>query len=261
MRAMFLVLALLVSLPAAAKPMFETRSRFGRITVDEHDGVRHLKFDTVTQSSARVGQPKFLVHDYTQTSMIGMALVEANARVLVIGLGGGSMPTFIRAHWPEATIDVVEIDPTVLEVAVRYFAYREDPRHKVYLEDGAAFVGRVQQLYDLVILDAYAPDFIPPELATAAFFRVLKDKVRASGIVISNVWGPPNPAYDPLLRTQREVWKHVAVIKARNSGNHIFAARDRPLDKQTLVDAARSLQRKHAFHFDLAAIIEDGYRP
>jgi spermidine synthase len=222
------LLVLLVASSAQAKPIFETKSRFSRIVVEEKDNVRSLLFDGVTQSSVRTGDPKFLVHDYTQTSMIGLALTDAH-RVLVIGLGGGSMPMFIRAYDDKAVIDVVEIDPTVLEIATRYFGFREDPALKVYVEDGAELVQRVQQQYDLIILDAYAPDFIPPQMATAEFFKTVKDKLRPNGALVSNVWGPPNPAYEPMLKTQRSVFKQVSVVKARNSGNHIFVALERNL--------------------------------
>ena len=48
-------------------------------------------------------------------------------------------------------------------------------------------------------------------------------------------------------------------MKARNSGNHLFIARDAPLDKAILLEATRALQKRYTFHFDLAEIVERGY--
>jgi spermidine synthase len=258
MRALVFLSALVTAPPAFAKPLFETQSKYSHIVVTENNGIRHLMFDKVTQSSGRPDEPRYLHHAYTQAMMAGLALTTPN-RVLVIGLGGGSMPMFIHAHFPNAIIDVVEIDPTVLEVATRYFGYREDDHLKTFIEDGAAFVERVQQQYDLVLLDAYAPDFIPPQLASVSFFMTLKEKMKKDGVLASNVWGPPNPAYASMLQTQQRVFSHVAVVRARASGNHVFFARDKRIERGTFSAACRKLQNEKSFAFDLAENTDRGF--
>ena len=110
-------LAFAALLAAPADALLDIQSKYSHIVVDESPkGIRHLRFDDVTQSTVKLGDPKFLFHDYTQTAMLGLAIKEPK-RVLIIGLGGGTMPMFIRAHYPKAVIDVVDIDPQVVEIA------------------------------------------------------------------------------------------------------------------------------------------------
>jgi spermidine synthase len=250
----------LIALTAHAELLLDTRSKYSHIRVDEAGGVRHLRFDEVTQSTVKLGDPKHLVHDYTQTSMLGLALTEPK-RVLVIGLGGGSMPMFIRAYYPSAAIDVVDIDPMVVELAKKYFEYKEDGALRTFVADGATFVGDAKAKYDLVFLDAYSPDFIPPQLATPAFFAKVKALLAQGGVLVSNVWGPPNPAYDPMIATQRSVFKNLYIVHARQSGNHIFVAGERPVTKAELVQKTRTLQKQKGFDFDLSAIVDGGWQP
>ena len=254
---------LLALLALAAEPIFEARSAYSHIIVDESPaGMRHLKFDDVTQSTVKLGDPKHLVHDYTQTAMLALAVAEPK-RALVIGLGGGSMPMFVHAYYADAVVDVVDIDPAVVDVARKFFEYKDAPPVKTYVEDGAAFVERAKDRYDVVFLDAYSPDFIPPQMATAAFFEKLAAHVSDRGVVVSNVWGPPNPAYAPMLATQKKVFKNVYVVQARRSGNYIFIALNggRTLTKVELVKKALAVQTQKAFHFDLAAIVDGGWQP
>jgi spermidine synthase len=257
-----LPLAILFSFAfTGTEPLFEARSAYSHIVVTESaNGVRHLKFDDITQSSVKLGDPKHLIHDYTQTSMVGLALVEQPKRVLIIGLGGGSMPMFLHAYYPKAVIDVVDVDAAVVDAARKFFEYKDAPPLHTYVADGAKFVQESKDKYDLIFLDAYAPDFIPPQLATTEFFNRVKAHLTDDGAVLSNVWGPPNPAYEPMLKTQRSVFKNVYVVHARRSGNEIFVATAQTVSKEALVQKARAVQKQRELRFDLATIVNEGWR-
>lgn len=56
--------------------------------------------------------------------------------VLLVGLGGGGLPQFLRDFMPSVTIEVVELDPVVLEVAKQWFGFQPDDRLTVTLGDG-----------------------------------------------------------------------------------------------------------------------------
>lgn len=95
-------------------------------------------------------------------------------RILCVGLGGGSIPAFLSAMMP-CDVDVVEVEPTVLEAA-KDLGFQPDGM-KLYLEDGAAFVTSVVQgadkdgVYDAVIVDAYDADGnVPVALTTSSAF-------------------------------------------------------------------------------------------
>lgn len=63
-------------------------------------------------------------------------LLDAPVSVLLVGLGGGGLPQFLRDFVPNATVEVVELDPVVLEVAKEWFGFRPDDSLTVTLGDG-----------------------------------------------------------------------------------------------------------------------------
>jgi spermidine synthase len=124
--------------------------------------------------------------------MLGaLLLAPAPRRVLVIGLGGGTLPRALEKLLPEATIDVVEIDPAVRRVAEQYFAFHPSARVRVYEEDGRAFVRRVLRTdsrYQLIMLDAYDHQYIPEHMLTREFLAEVRSLLEPGGIVAANTF-------------------------------------------------------------------------
>lgn len=65
--------------------------------------------------------------------------------VLLIGLGGGGLPQFLRDFVPNVKVEVVELDPAVLEVAKEWFGFRPDDRLTVTLGDGLERIGALER--------------------------------------------------------------------------------------------------------------------
>jgi spermidine synthase len=176
------VAAILVLLVAAAlwylatpgsRTIYEADSEFGGVRVTEaRDGLRALYTGAGRgrQTALYPDRPLHLESAYTRVGMIGLALVPPDARILFVGLGGGAMPTYTRHVLPDAAIDVVEIDPVIVDVAQRFFAFRPDERLRVHTGDGRAFIeAAAPGTYDLIVLDAFSDDAIPRALATREF--------------------------------------------------------------------------------------------
>lgn len=60
--------------------------------------------------------------------------------MLVVGLGGGSLPLFVHDHFPKSRIEAVEIDPSMLEVATQWFGFSQSDRMKVHIADGLDYI-------------------------------------------------------------------------------------------------------------------------
>jgi len=63
--------------------------------------------------------------------------------VLVVGLGGGSLPLFVHDYFSQACVAVVEIDPSMLEVATRWFGFAQGNRMRVHVSDGLDYVAKL----------------------------------------------------------------------------------------------------------------------
>src|SRR3981189_1598454 len=123
--------ALTVLACSAQTVIYEKASPFNTIIVTEdHKGLRTLLFEKGggRQSVVKPGDPDHLELSYARVALAGLGLGGEPGRNLVVGLGWGSLPMFLRKHYPAAEIDVAEIDPDVVDVAKKYFGFREDER-------------------------------------------------------------------------------------------------------------------------------------
>jgi spermidine synthase len=112
-------------------------SPFNEIVVtDDGTGMRTLHFgdEQVLQSMVKIGCPAHLELAYTRVIPSCFAYARKIERLLIVGLGGGTLPLFFHSQFPALTIDVVEIDPIVVEVAKSYCGFHEDERMRVYVE-------------------------------------------------------------------------------------------------------------------------------
>ena len=262
--AVTLLLAALGGLAAGAGPkrLHRERSAFNDILVTESArGRRVLQFEVGgdEQSVIWLDDPRGLALAYTRATMAALAVVPEPRRALMIGLGGGTMATFLHQRYPELHIDCVEIDPAVVEVAKRFFAFKPDARMRVHVGDGRRFVERSKDHYDLVILDAYGADNIPLHLATEEFLRAVRARLTPGGVVASNVIERElNPRYDDMVRTFSAVFDELYALGA-DANRLLFALpRRERLTRADLAQRAAKLQRQRAFGFDLAKMLRRG---
>lgn len=174
---------------ARLKTILEKDSFYHRIRVEEDDEARYLYFDRTLQSAMNLDDPTALRLRYSRYASVGLAFRPDAKRVLIIGLGGGSIPKKYQKEFPSMEIDVAEIDPEVIQVAKKYFSLRETKNLRVHAQDGRLFLMRTAQRYDLILVDAYFKDAIPFHLTTREFFRLAEGRLTENGIVVINVIG------------------------------------------------------------------------
>ena len=263
---LFLALLACVAIAYAGETvLYEKASAYNNIIVTEDDnGLRVLRFEKggARQSITKPGEPEYLGFAYTRVAFVGLALAADPARILVVGVGGGTMPMFLRKYYPHATIDAVDIDPDVVHVAKAFFGFREDERLRAHVGDGREFVETARQPYDVIFLDAFGTRNVPPHLTTVEFMRAVRRAVRPGGVVVGNVWGrPANPLYDSMVRTYQEVFDELFILDVFGTSNKILLAlpRRQPLDRLELVQLARRTGTDRRFPFDLGDIDEQQF--
>jgi spermidine synthase len=193
-----LVLATALAACAEAPPgeriVHTERSAFQTLVVSDSDDRRCLRFGDVgaslVQSCRLHADPVRLAFHYTKAMAAVLLAWQPQPRhVLLIGVGGGSLPTALAAVVPGMTIDGVDVDPAVLRVARRYFALQPGPRLRLHAADGAAFVAQARargERYDAVLLDAFDDDGVPPALFGEAFLRDVHAILAPHGVLLAN---------------------------------------------------------------------------
>ena len=107
----------------------------------------------------------------------------------MIGGAGYSFPQTHLREYPNATIDVVEIDRGMTEIAKRFFNLTDDPRLTIFHDDGRVFLKRgVSSHYDVIFMDAFGSLFtVPYQLTTIEAVRDMHRLLDGDGVVIFNI--------------------------------------------------------------------------
>lgn len=257
------LLALLICLPllvlsslTQAKILYEERSLYTRLIVDDEGSIRCLKFTLVRKNSRQTcidrNNPQRLVFDYAKMTLSALLLKPDPERILIIGLGGGTLPNALRDILPGAVIDTVEIDEAVVRVAKQFFGFAEDKQNRVYVQDARVFGKRAAlrgEQYGLIILDAFDGEYIPEHLMTAEFLSEMRGLLSNDGVLVANTFAS-SKLYDYESATYAEAFGGFLNFRLPTSGNRVilvpqarldFDAR-RPLDRKTLRANADTLK-------------------
>ncbi len=207
--------------PEGAGVMYARDTIYHRITVSDEGSVRYLKLDRYWQSARDRSAPLRTVFPYTDYLHVPVVLHPETHRVLFVGMGGGTAPSRFYHDYPATRIDVVEIDPGVVEAARRFFALPDSPRLAVHVQDGRQWIRRTRDRYDLIVLDAYLIDTIPFHLATREFYSEAAAHLAPGGVVASNVIGalrgPQSRLFRAIYKTFGAVFPQVYVFPVGGS--------------------------------------------
>ncbi len=224
------------------------KSLYRNILVTEDGGQRCMTFrrgqGQNRQTCMDMDEPKRLVFPYTRMMLGVLAMKPDPESILVVGLGGGTLPMALRDILPDARIDVVEIDPAVVKVAKEFFAYEEDPNLQTYTGDGRVFVKKALldgTQYDLIMLDAFEDDYIPEHLLTLEFLQEVKGLLEPGGVVAANTFSSSG-LYPHESATYEAAFGPFYNLK---SSNRVIWAQDGPLTTQDIIAAAAQDLESH----------------
>ena len=234
-RALLALIALACLAPALglAQPqpgqvlVHERTSRYYTIQVVDYpdEGRRAMLFSRARgiESQMLLADPDALDMPYCRTMVAALALPAECKDVLLIGLGGASLPKFIQKQFPGLRLDIVELDPDVVKVAQQYFSFKGSPNTRVLVLDGRLFLKRVEKKYDAILLDAYAGDRVPFHMTTLEFVRLVKMHLAPGGVVATNLWDPRGTRFlEAEKRTYQMSFPQTYLFDAANSGNIVI---------------------------------------
>ena len=228
------VLALLAPALSSAAPargervLHEERSLYRNMHVTQEGDERCLLFRAQRgvgrESCKYMSRPDVFVFEYAGMMMTGLYAKPNPRNILIIGQGGGTLPSALQQMLPNTKIDVVELDAAVDRVARRFFDFKVTPNTRVFIEDGRVFVkrmGRARAKYDLIMLDAFESDYIPEHMLTQEFLREVRAIMAPNGVLVANTWSTSG-LYDHESTTYASVFGPFYNLKL---GNRIIMTR------------------------------------
>lgn len=223
------------------------------VEVSEKDGIRslHLGSDTV-QSSMKLDDPYELVLSYTRAMMAFLLFRPRPEHVLMIGLGGGSLPKFVYNFLPAARTTVIESEPRVIAIARQYFHVPpNDERFVVQAAEGGAWVAAHPGCCDVLMVDGYNGNEQGTQLCSEDFYASAHAALSDDGVLVVNLWSSDRH-YDAYLQRIEGVFEAVVFVPAERRGNvAVLAFRRSPGQPRwdALRATARSLQLLYGLEF------------
>lgn len=206
-----------------------------------------------TESVTNLRDPDDLPVAYTRMMTASLIYPQKLNRILMIGLGGGSISTYLGRAMPEVEIDTVEIDPGVIDVARRFFGIKDSPRVRYLDGDGRVFLTRNRTQYDLILIDAFHGGYVPFHLLTREFYTLVKQRLAPGGAAAFNVHDG-SKLYASTLLTLGAVFKTTDLYPSGEGEVSVVVTDEMP-DAETLARRAADLQARYKFRFALPSLL------
>ncbi len=127
-----------------------------------------------------------MYYDYALAAPL-MANVEEKEKIdiLILGMGTGTYAKQCQEYFEGANIEGIEIDEKITELANRYFEASDMVKVTTY--DGRAFLNATENMYDVIMVDAYQDITIPFQLSSIEFFQLVKEHLNENGVLVVNM--------------------------------------------------------------------------
>ena len=213
-----------------------------------------LKGWDYTESAINLREIDDLPVRYTRVMTVATVYPPAPKKLLMIGLGGGSISAYLGHFMPDVSIDTIEIDPGVIAAAKKYFGLRENTRVRYLAGDGRVMLKRNKEQYDLILVDAFRGGYVPFHLLTKEFYILLKQHIAPGGAVAFNVHDGTK-LYLSTLKTLAAVFPSVHIYPSgEGEVTAVVTATPAP-DQETLASRASALQQRYNFRFPMPQLL------
>lgn len=186
---------------------------------------RFLYFNVrLMQSEMSLKAPHDLAIRYTQKMMAFLLFQPRPKRLVLIGLGGGSLIKFCYYRLPGTQLTAIELDPNVIAFRDTFLVPPDDDRLQVLEADGAEFLEKTDKGIDVLLVDAFDKTGFAPSLANREFFENAFAKLAGNGVLVINLAGEKE-TYAGLIGEAMHVFDdQVIVISVPDDGNHVLYA-------------------------------------
>ena len=219
---------------------------------------RFLYFNVrLMQSEMSLKAPHDLAIRYTQKMMAFLLFLPRPKRIVLIGLGGGSLIKFCHRRMPGTHLTAVELDPEVIAFRDAFLVPPDDERLQILQADGAEYIANADKGIDVLLVDAFDKTGFAPSLANREFFDNAYSKLAGNGVLVINLAGEKE-SYEGLIGEAMHVFDdQVIVISVPDDGNHVlYAFKERYFEPRWrwLHNYAKELRAK--FGLDFPAFVQ-----
>lgn len=195
-----LVLAALIAVPVGTVKatgggtvIWEKETEYQYARVVEEDGERRLELNEGQAVHSVYTPGKWLTGNYWDEMLVlpfAADPTRAPRSVAILGNAAGTTARAYQHYFPDTSVDGVEIDGTLNDVAGELFDLEASPNLRLHTADARPFLRQADRKWDLIVVDAYRQPYIPFYLSTKEFFALVRSRLNPGGSVIVNVGHP-----------------------------------------------------------------------
>ncbi len=127
-----------------------------------------------------------MYYDYAMAAPLMAGISEkSQLDVLILGMGTGTYATQCERYFDDISIEGVEIDDKITNLAEAYFQLPQDVKVTTY--DGRAYLNAVDKKYDVIMVDAYQDITIPFQMSSVEFFTQVQEHLTPDGVMVVNM--------------------------------------------------------------------------
>ncbi len=187
----------------AAPENFKIRTAYNNVDAVFDNGQLQLQDNMDSLHSViDIKNPHHLVMENLQMMMISLLFHTNPRKILLLGIAGGSLIHFLRFHYPQSSIDAVDIDAEMIELlGTKGLLPLADSRLTYHLLDAFEYLQKSEELYDLILIDLFINTVTPAALLTPKLQQKIESSLSNPGIVACNLLFEDERDY-------REIYQH-----------------------------------------------------
>jgi spermidine synthase len=189
---------------------------------------------------------------YTRKMMAFLLFNRAPTRILLLGLGGGSLAKFCYRRLPRTAVTAVELNSYVIALRAEFCIPPDDDRFRVIRADGADYLAHLERSKDVIIADACDRTGIAPELDAIEVYQHVYRSLTQRGVFVSNICGDLNNCTVHLSKIRRVFEDNFLTLQVAPHGNVIvfaFKGHRPEIDWEELEVAGARLKRSFSLDF------------
>lgn len=200
--------------------LYEKESDFHKIKVVENEIGRFLHFKDTYQAGF-IDTPAYkgnlpYINYFTLPYLINRAVKS----ILLIGFGTGRLVNDFETLFDGLkSVDVVDIEENIFEIAQNYFGYKKTEKVNFILQDGLVYLRTCKKKYDLIVVDVASDEGIDDRFLSSDYFGSIKSCLSKKGIFVSNLCASPdfehqeNMLFKQIVKIYKENFKKNLIFK------------------------------------------------
>lgn len=196
------------------------------VQIKDQDDIRYMYLSSPwIQGAMSLKAPHELVHDYAQNMMLWLLFNQAPHKIAQFGLGAGTLTRFCQHYFPQAEIEVLEINPKVIQAVHEHFFIPANNTHlRIHEQCAKDFIQQAPaRTYDLIQVDAYGSEAVAPAIDGVEFYQHCARALNDRGLLTINLLGSPQIIHEH-IHELNQCFEATAWLPENEDGNLIAIA-------------------------------------